>query len=326
QQILPKVSRTFALNIGQLEGNTYRAVLIGYLLFRLADTFEDNIYQSENEKIKSLEDFAEIFSGDKNLGNRLKLYEPLESKWQEKSDEKELVENGHKVLECYFDLPAIYRSIMDPLVVKTSQGMAGFQRRKLNNKTKIFQLKDIADLEDYCYYVAGLVGVMLSDIFCREGNLSGLKAELEPYQVKFGLALQFTNIIKDYQKDIARGWCYIPASVTEKYGLDIAQSDNWSVKQKKDLLKELLPKVVDYFDAALNYIKLLPKEIKSIRLFCVIPFVLAYRTVFKVVTLKGNKLSRPEVSEILAEGGNYAVSSGLLEKDYRRYRKKISEE
>ena len=117
-------------------------------------------------------------------------------------NEKELIENGHKVLECYFDLPAVYRSIMDPLVAKTAQGMAGFQKRKFNNKAKIFQLKDMADLQDYCYYVAGLVGVMLTEIFCQEKGLEDLKLKLEPYQVKFGLALQFTNVIKDYQKDI----------------------------------------------------------------------------------------------------------------------------
>lgn len=58
KEILPKVSRTFALNIGQLEEDTYRAVLVGYLFFRIADTFEDNIYQTTSQKIASLNDFT----------------------------------------------------------------------------------------------------------------------------------------------------------------------------------------------------------------------------------------------------------------------------
>jgi farnesyl-diphosphate farnesyltransferase len=324
RQILPKVSRTFALNIECLEGDTYKAVLLGYLFFRIADTFEDNIYQDENEKIESLESFAEIFKGNKPKKDRLNLYEPLRFKWQEKSAEKELLENGPKVLGCYFDLPAVYRDIMDPLVMKTSLGMAGFQKRKLQQQHDIFQLKNLADLEDYCYYVAGLVGIMLTEIFCQLKELTKLKAKLEPYQVKFGLALQFTNIIKDYQKDIERGWSYIPTSVTEKLGLDITQSKKWSLKHKKRVFQELLPNVMDYFEAAFNYIKILPVEKRPVRLFCIIPFVLAYRTVFKVATIKGSKLSRIEVGAILARCKAYAGSNQLLEKDFALYGKKIA--
>jgi farnesyl-diphosphate farnesyltransferase len=43
KKMLPLVSRTFALNIGHLNGVLHRAVLIGYLLFRIADTIEDSI-------------------------------------------------------------------------------------------------------------------------------------------------------------------------------------------------------------------------------------------------------------------------------------------
>ena len=39
--LLPKVSRTFALNIRILPGELRRAVTTAYLLFRLADTIED---------------------------------------------------------------------------------------------------------------------------------------------------------------------------------------------------------------------------------------------------------------------------------------------
>lgn len=325
QQILPKVSRTFALNIERLQGYTYKAVLLGYLFFRIADTFEDNIYQTETEKIKSLEEFAEIFKGNKSLSERLKLYQLLKFRWREDSADKNLMENGRKVLECYFELPAIYRSIMDPLVVITSEGMAKFQRRKLDNKTKIFQLKDLEDLEDYCYYVAGVVGVMLTEIFCLEDKLAGLKADLEKYQVKFGLALQFTNIIKDYKKDIARGWSYIPASITEKYRLKLNKIDKLSIAQQKGILKELAPRIIDYFDAALNYIKIIPSEAKSIRLFCIIPFVLAYNTLFYILEMKGNKLSRQQVAWILSESDSYAELNSLLEKDYLNFQKLISD-
>ncbi len=60
-KILPKVSRTFVLNIAQLEGDIFKTVLLGYLLFRIADTFEDTMYQDEKEKITNLKDFSTVF-------------------------------------------------------------------------------------------------------------------------------------------------------------------------------------------------------------------------------------------------------------------------
>ena len=67
REMLPKVSRTFALNIVQLEGLLFKAVLLGYLLFRIADTFEDTEYRDERQKIADLKDFSEIFTGNKSL-------------------------------------------------------------------------------------------------------------------------------------------------------------------------------------------------------------------------------------------------------------------
>ncbi|MDI6735833.1 MAG: squalene/phytoene synthase family protein [bacterium] len=39
--------------------------------------------------------------------------------------------------------------------------------------------------------------------------MSPVKSELEKYQMQFGLALQLTNILKDWRKDLNRGWCYL---------------------------------------------------------------------------------------------------------------------
>jgi hypothetical protein len=51
-------------------------------------------------------------------------------------------------------------------------------------------------------------------------------------------------------------------------------------------------------------------------MFCLIPFVLAYNTLLHVNQMKGNKLSRDQVTTILARCDSYAGSNDLLEKDY----------
>jgi len=314
--ILPQVSRTFALNITQLKGDIYRAVLLGYLFFRIADTFEDNVYQGEAEKIAALNDYSEIFSGDKDLDERSRLYESLRFRWEEKSPDKNLVENGDRVIRCYFELPHIYREIVDPHIARTAKGMARFQERKLESNSRVFQFQSTEDLEGYCYYVAGIVGEMLTMVFCQQEGVSGLKSELEKYQVEFGLALQFTNIVKDYQKDTQRGWCYIPASITGKYGIELEKMTGLSMGQQKGILRELTPTILGYFDSTLKYITAIPESERPVRMFCIIPFVLAYNTLLHITQMKGDKLPRARVATILAKCNSYARSSNLLQKDY----------
>ncbi len=316
EEILPRVSRTFALNIAQLKGDIYKAVLLGYLFFRIADTFEDNTFQHEAQKITALDDYAEIFRGNKSRAERLKRYESLKFRWEEESPDKDLVENGNRVLECYFELPDIYRKIIDPHIARTAEGMARFQKRKLESNASVFQLQDVKDLEAYCYCVAGIVGEMLTQIFCQREDISALKSELEKHQLQFGLALQVTNIVKDYQKDMARGWFYIPASITKKYGIAPDKVTSLSVLQKKRILSELTPVILGYFDSTLKYIKTIPQSERPVRMFCLIPFVLAYNTLLHVNQMKGNKLSRDQVATILARCDSYAGSNDLLEKDY----------
>jgi farnesyl-diphosphate farnesyltransferase len=320
REMLPRVSRTFALNIGQLEGDTFRAVLLGYLLFRIADTFEDNLHQDEREKIADLRNFSEIFRGDKDLRRRMELYEPLKFKWKENSDEKELIENGCTILRCYFDIPEVYRRIMDPLLVEASDGMAEFQRRKLKRNRAVFQLADAQELEDYCYYVAGVVGIMLTKIFCLHESTKKRRTELEACQIQFGLALQLINIVKDFQKDIARGWCYIPFTVTRSCNIDLDKMDALSLDQRRRVLQVIIPRVVQYLDSTLTYIQALPISERSIRRFCIIPFVIGYRTLVKIVEMGESKVSREEIASIMNEASGFAKSNHVLEEDYLKTR------
>ena len=320
REMLPKVSRTFALNIGQLEGNTYKAVLLGYLLFRIADTFEDNLYQDESEKIADLQNFSEIFRGDKDLRRRMELYKPLKFRWKENSHEKDLIENGWRILRCYFDIPEIYRRIMDPLLVEASKGMAEFQRKKLQRDCAVFQLADAHELEDYCYYVAGVVGVMLTKIFCLHESTKKKKSELEACQIQFGLGLQMINIVKDFQKDITRGWCYIPFTVTQNCNIDVDKMDALSLDQRRRVIQVIIPRVVQHLDATLKYIQALPIGERSIRKFCIIPFVIAYRTLVKIVEMGESKISREEIASIMNEANAFAESNHVLEEDYLKTR------
>jgi farnesyl-diphosphate farnesyltransferase len=316
QAILPKVSRTFALNIGRLEGDIRRTVLLGYLLFRIADTFEDTVYQDEGEKIAALKDFSEIFKGDKDLGQRLGLYEPLKFRWSEESDDKGLVENGDRTLRCYLDIPESHRGIIDPLIAETAEGMARFQERKQESGQRVFQLSDRHDLEQYCYYVAGVVGVMLTAIFCRRERIAAVQSQLERFQIPFGIALQLINILKDYAGDIARGWCYIPRTITEKYRIRLDRIEELSGWQRQGIVRDMIDHILPHLDSTLAYIRWLPLEERPIRMFCIIPFMLGYRTLAEIAGMKKDKVSREEVARLIERSSACAESNSLLENDY----------
>jgi farnesyl-diphosphate farnesyltransferase len=75
-----------------------------------------------------------------------------------------------------------------------------------------------ADFDEYCHYVAGLVGLGLTGLFEK----SGLE-ERQPDELSnsMGLFLQKTNIIRDYLEDINEEPAprmFWPRDVWSKYG------------------------------------------------------------------------------------------------------------
>jgi phytoene/squalene synthetase len=70
------------------------------------------------------------------------------------------------------------------------------------------------DLEKYCYYVAGTVGLMILPI------LSKYPEQLKNTAVKLGTAMQLTNILRDIGEDYSIGRVYIPVEVLNKFNYE----------------------------------------------------------------------------------------------------------
>jgi phytoene synthase len=73
-----------------------------------------------------------------------------------------------------------------------------------------------AELEQYCYRVASVVGLLSLRIFgCSRPGC-------EEYAIHLGHALQLTNILRDVRGDAERGRIYLPQSVLRECGVDEA--------------------------------------------------------------------------------------------------------
>jgi phytoene synthase len=74
-----------------------------------------------------------------------------------------------------------------------------------------------ADLEHYCYRVAGTVGLIAAPILgCHD------RAAL-PHAVDLGIAMQLTNILRDVAEDARMGRLYLPLADLAAFGCDPAE-------------------------------------------------------------------------------------------------------
>lgn len=75
------------------------------------------------------------------------------------------------------------------------------------------RFQTLQDTLQYCYHVAGVVGIMMSNIMgAREPKVLDRACDL-------GLAFQLTNIARDLVEDAEAGRCYVPQTWLEEFGL-----------------------------------------------------------------------------------------------------------
>ena len=78
----------------------------------------------------------------------------------------------------------------------------------------------INDTLDYCYHVAGVVGVMMAMIMgARDSRVLDRASDL-------GIAFQLTNIARDVVEDARAGRVYLPADLLARHGITTIEPDN----------------------------------------------------------------------------------------------------
>lgn len=68
------------------------------------------------------------------------------------------------------------------------------------------------ELENYCYHVAGVIGLMCIEIFGYKENST------KEYAINLGKALQLVNIARDLKEDLTRSRVYLPKDEMLKFG------------------------------------------------------------------------------------------------------------
>jgi farnesyl-diphosphate farnesyltransferase len=222
--LLEKSSRTFALSIPLLPEPTRRAVSVAYLLFRIADTFEDATLWSPERRIAALREFSFLAREPSEEKARADAALWLASPPCEHSGYLELLRETPGVIAHFLLLPPGISEAIRVSVTASAEGMARFVGRMTGAGD--LRLKDMDDLRDYCHVVAGLVGEMLTEIFLFERPaLDGAASFLRARAAPFGEGLQLVNILKDAGADGAEGRSYLPAGVERSDVFALARRD-----------------------------------------------------------------------------------------------------
>jgi len=158
--LLLGVSRTFALTIPQLPRALERAVGNGYLLCRIADTIEDDPALALADKRDYFELFLNVLNGS---GNASEFATSLHSVLSDRMlpAERDLVQATPEVLRLTNTLNDAQQQALIRCVTKMSDGMYRFQSRR-----SLDGLISVHEMSHYCYAVAGVVGEMLTELFC----------------------------------------------------------------------------------------------------------------------------------------------------------------
>ena len=277
-QILPDVSRTFALTIPQLPAALRISVTNAYLLCRIADTIEDEPALSPPETHAYMQRFMAVLAG---RGDPQTLGVELEQRLSERTlpTERDLVSNMQRVINVTAALSEPQRVAIHRCVELMCYGMPRFQAT-----ASLRGLPRLTDLDDYCYYVAGVVGDMLTDLFCEYSPaIARRRAGLQDLAVSFAQGLQMTNILKDVWEDRSRGACWLPQEVFARHGVDLARLAPEPYDPRFAAgMRELVAVAHAHLRNALEYTLLIPGKEAGIRRFCLWAIGLAVLTLQKI--------------------------------------------
>ena len=317
--ILQGVSRTFALTIPQLPGELRTVVGNAYLLCRIADTIEDSDTLAVEEKRQYYDRFVETVEG-KASGAEFgrELAPKLQGSTLEA--ERDLVRNTDRVLRITHSSSDEDQQALRRCIRIMSEGMEDFQEGRFTNG-----LRDQPHLDDYCYHVAGVVGEMLTQLFCAHSPaIAAHREALEQRAVSFGEGLQMTNILKDIWDDNKRRVCWLPQVTFERAGFDLRNLENAPNDPAfQEGLGHLIAVARGHLENALDYTLLIPKSERGVRNFCLWAIGMAVLTLRKINRQRDFtsgaevKISRRSVRATVLLTKAFGGSNGLLRLAFR---------
>ncbi len=279
---MDKVSRSFSLVAPEVDPPLDDYLAVAYLICRVTDNIEDTLHPFSWQK-KRYAEFARLLDAPHTAESVLAEWETYD--WPGLTGEERRMmarEKGLLLWEIYASLPHVVYDVIKRWTSIMAQGMA---RTNDPAETGFFVERNGIRMPasylgyyQYCFYVAGTVGRMISDLAVETYSINGEIAKTLACSSEYcGRALQKTNIIKDFARDLGRGVSYLPDEWLQEVDyapLHLAGAPAfWKRKVLLDILAEL--------DASVNYVLALPQTAVGLRKAGLLMMMPAYETILQ---------------------------------------------
>jgi farnesyl-diphosphate farnesyltransferase len=312
------VSRTFALTIRVLEEPMSSYICLGYLLCRVPDTIEDASHIPPEEQADLLHAYDRVLdpADDYDADTFRDAIDPWLPPADDRSEDWQVVASTPRVIRTFEALPADVRDAMRGPARELVVGMEVFVERYADEGG--LRLETVDELELYCYYAAGTVGQLITNLVCRGDVPEATEDRLYGTAESFGLLLQLVNVAKDVYVDFREeDNVYLPAVWFEAEGVSQeAIDDPANEAGVAAIVRRTAEHARTFIDDAQAYLEHVPETDGNRLAAWAIPFLLAVGTLRELtdrpedaVSEEGVKVSRREVEAIVA------AMSGTHERD-----------
>ncbi|MGH7353898.1 MAG: squalene/phytoene synthase family protein [Candidatus Rokuibacteriota bacterium] len=330
--LLRRVSRSFHISLAVLPRGVREPIGLAYLLARAADTVADTRLIARADRMSHLWTLRVAFAGQPaDVGGVARACAPH----QAHAPERRLLERVDEILARVRALPADDATAVRGVLATITEGMLfDLSRFPGEDAASLGALETLDDLDRYTYLVAGCVGEFWTTLHAaHRRRLAGWdRAGMCAAGVRFGKALQLTNVLRDVPGDLRHGRCYLPARELATLGLvphDLLDPER--ARRARPLLERLLRLALDHYDVAWRYTLAVPRAEWRMRLACAWPLLIGLGTLGAIAAhanplaaTRPIKIPRAAVRALVARSSVTVWSNRMLAADAARLRSRIS--
>jgi farnesyl-diphosphate farnesyltransferase len=324
--VLRRTSRTFYLSLAILPRALREPVGLAYLLARATDSVADTRLIPRPDRRAHLETLRKAYAGAPAdvvpVGRACAPHQTLAA-------ERELLTRVDEALARVERLPAPDREAVRGVLGTITDGqLFDLERFPGDSAATLAALETADELDRYTFLVAGCVGEFWTVIhLAHRPRLAGWnRAVMSARGIRFGKALQLTNVLRDVPADLRQGRCYLPAR--ELAALRLTPRDLLDptvTPRARPLLDLLLGTTLAHYDEAWRYTLAIPRTEWRMRLACVWPLLIGLATLAAIARHpdplaagRPIKISRSAVRGILARSIALVWSDAALRREAAR--------
>ncbi len=300
--VLKSVSRSFYLSIRILPRGMREPVAVAYLLARAADTIADTRALPPSRRLEKLLAFRSLVESGGAGQSMSEIVGELDIRSDGVSaGERALLGHADSLFSLLAGLPEADRQHVSKVVVTLTRGMElDLTTFPPEDSGDVGALETADQLDGYTYLVAGCAGEFWTHVaVAHEPRLASWDAgEMAALGVRFGKALQLTNVLRDVPRDLRIGRCYLPAEELAASGLappDLLEPAN--ADRAKAVLVPWIRTALGHFEAAEDYVLATPRSCARLRLAALWPVLLGLATLERL-TLNGQWLDPDRPSRV----------------------------